>query len=315
MQSPAVKRIEGFANVRILIIGDVMLDRFIYGAVERISPEAPVPVLSVIREYAMPGGAANVARNVASLGGKAILMGVMGNDSNGRMLADLLAQNLSIDNQLLVVTERPTTTKTRLVAENQQIVRVDSEVRHGLGASAKALIARFAEQIAKADLVILSDYAKGVLTKEVLHEVIALARAAGKPIVADPKSDDISRYDGASVITPNFGEAAKATGVSGRDNAAAEAMAGAILAAAPALGAVVITRSADGMSLAERGKPVRHVPVAAKEVADVSGAGDTVVAALALALAAGADLTEAVDLSNAAAGIAVAKRGTAEVRA
>lgn len=314
-QIRSVQIIATFSLKTVIVLGDVMLDRFVYGAVERISPEAPVPVLSVVQETAMPGGAANVARNIASLGGTAILIGAAGADTNGRILSDIIARNDRIQNELITVTGRPTTTKTRLVAENQQVVRVDSEVRTSLGQDEAALLAQYAAALPGADLVILSDYAKGVLSPHVLKQAIDMARAAGKPVVADPKSDDISRYDGASVITPNFGEAAKATGLQGRDNAAAEAMAGAILTAAPNLGAVVITRSADGMSLAERGKPVRHVPVAAKEVADVSGAGDTVVATLALALAAGADLAEAVDLSNTAAGIAVAKRGTAEVRA
>lgn len=311
----AAKRVEAFTNIQILILGDVMLDRFVYGAVERISPEAPVPVLSVVRETSMPGGAANVARNVASLGGRAVLIGVAGDDSNGRLLADTIGTIAGIENRILTISGRPTTAKTRLVADNQQVVRVDSEVRTPLGEGEAALLARYAEALIGADLVVLSDYAKGVLSPQVLKQAIALARAARKPVVADPKSDDIARYDGATVVTPNFGEAAKATGISGRDDASAAAMAAALLQKAPTLDAVIITRSGDGMSLAERGKAIRHVPVTAKEVTDVSGAGDTVVATLALALASGASLAEAVDLANTAAGIAVAKRGTADVRA
>lgn len=313
MPKKAPERVAAFSGIRLLILGDVMLDRFIYGEVERISPEAPVPVLSVARETAMPGGAANVARNIVSLGGAAILLGVVGDDEGGRRLTDLLDTTPGIDNAVLTVAGRPTTTKTRLVAENQQVVRVDSEVRTPLGAEEAALLARFEAALSRADLVILSDYAKGVLSPSVLARAIAMARAAGKTVVADPKSTDLARYDGVSVITPNLGEAAKATGLSGRDNAAAEAMAAAILSAAPGIGAVVITRSADGMTLAERGGKVNHLPVTAREVSDVSGAGDTVVAALALALAAGADLPEAVTLANTAAGIAVGKRGTAVV--
>jgi D-beta-D-heptose 7-phosphate kinase / D-beta-D-heptose 1-phosphate adenosyltransferase len=305
--------IAAYPECRVLVLGDVMLDRFIYGRIERISPEAPVPVLSVIREKIMPGGAANVARNIASLGGKAVLMGVIGDDHDGRALADQVDLWPGIENQLLRVMDRPTTTKARYVAETQQMIRVDHEVRTPIDAAAADLLALLARQLDGVDIVVLSDYAKGVLCDAVVGPVIALARKAGKPVVVDPKSVRVARYDGAMVMTPNLSEAAAMTQVSGRDDAAVAAMAEAIFVAAPNLASLVITRSADGMSLAERGHAIRHLPVMAREVFDVSGAGDTVVAVLSLSLAAGGDLAAAAELANVAAGIAVGKSGTAEV--
>lgn len=302
-----------FPKARVLVLGDVMLDRFIYGRTERISPEAPVPVLSVSYETAMPGGAANVARNVASLGGQAVLLGVSGADEDGEALAGLLAGIKGVENRIVIVKGRPTTAKTRLVAETQQMVRVDREVRAVLGDAVEDLLAAIDRAVADVDIVVLSDYAKGVLCDPVLRGAIERGRRAGKTVVVDPKSTQVARYDRATVITPNLSEAASMAGIAGRDDAAVEAMAQAIFAKVPGVASLVITRSADGMTLAERGGTTRHLAVTAREVADVSGAGDTVVAALSLTMAAGGDLAAAAEMANIAAGIAVGKIGTAEV--
>lgn len=307
------ERIAAFSRARVLVLGDAMLDRYVYGTIARISPEAPVPILSAERETAMPGGAANVARAVAALGGRAVLIGLVGEDAAGRQLIGLLEALAGVECGLVTAAGRPTTVKVRYVAERQQVVRVDYEVRDPPGPAGEALLAQFAARLPGADIVVLSDYAKGVLAPEVVRAAIAMAKAAGKPVLVDPKSTDIARYDGADILTPNTGEAAAATGLAGRDDAAVAAMAAAMLAVAPGIGAVLVTRGERGMTLAERGGGVRHLPVAAREVADVSGAGDTVVATLALALAAGADPFAAAQLANAAAGIAVGKLGTAEV--
>ncbi len=311
-QDRYLQLVSGFARARILVLGDVMLDRFVYGKTERISPEAPVPVLLQSHETVMPGGAANVARNIASLGGKATLIGAVGEDAAAADLAGALAR-LEIGTAFVAAPGRPTSVKTRFVADHQQIVRVDQEVKGDLGEHAAALLEHLVAHLSQADVIVLSDYAKGVLSDRVVRQAIALARQAGKPVVVDPKSADIARYDGATLLTPNLGEAAAAARLSGTDDGSVQAMAEALLTAAPQLSSVIITRSADGMSLAERGKPVRHLPVAAREVFDVSGAGDTVVATLSVALAAGASLAEAAELANLAAAIVVGKLGTAEV--
>jgi D-beta-D-heptose 7-phosphate kinase/D-beta-D-heptose 1-phosphate adenosyltransferase len=311
-QDRYLQLVSGFARAHILVLGDVMLDRFVYGKTERISPEAPVPVLLQSHEAVMPGGAANVARNIASLGGKATLIGAVGEDAAGAELAGALAQ-LEIGTAFVVTAGRPTSVKTRFVADHQQIVRVDQEFKGELGEHAATLLEQFATRLPGADVIVLSDYSKGVLSDRVVRQAIALARQAGKPVVVDPKSADIARYDGATLLTPNLCEAAAATGLAGTDDGSVRAMAEALLAVAPQLSSVIVTRSADGMSLAERGKPVRHLPVVAREVFDVSGAGDTVVATLSVALAAGADLAEAAELANLAAAIVVGKLGTAEV--
>lgn len=313
MSATLLERISAFPKARVLVVGDVMLDRYVYGAIVRISPEAPVPVLLAGHEAAMLGGAANVARGIAALGGKATLIGVVGNDEAGRTLKDLAVETPGIETALVVAPDRPTTLKVRYIAERQQVVRVDYEVRTPLGPMEAPLMAQFQAHLAAADVVVLSDYAKGVLSDAMVAMAIAEARAAGKPVIVDPKRISIVGYDGATVITPNLSEATEATGLTGRDDDAVSAMADVLLAAAPRLQAVLITRSERGMSLAQRGGDIRHLPVVAREVADVSGAGDTVVATLALAMAAGSDLCEAAALANSAAGIVVGKAGTAVV--
>jgi D-beta-D-heptose 7-phosphate kinase / D-beta-D-heptose 1-phosphate adenosyltransferase len=306
-----------FAGQTILVLGDVMLDTWIYGHVERISPEAPVPVLRIDRRREMLGGAGNVARNVAALGGRAVLIGVIGDDPAGRQLCELADQTAAacgkIDRRLVVSARAPTIHKTRYVAAGQQVLRVDEETAMPADKPvADALIRHFKEAVAQADAVILSDYAKGALTDGVLAGAIQAARDAGKPVVADPKSREFSRYDGVSVLTPNRSEALAATGIDCTDNAAAEEAGRRAMTQTNAT-AILITRGAEGLSVVPREGAATHIQARARAVFDVSGAGDTLVATLALALGAGMPLAEAARAANAAAGVAVEKAGTATV--
>ncbi len=302
----------GFGAARVLVVGDVMLDRFVYGRVARISPEAPVPVLAVERETTVLGGAGNVARNIASLGGRATLIAGRGRDEAGARLAMLLAEEPGIDDALLVHEDARTTEKLRYIAGRQQVMRADRETPWP-GSDGALAAAR--ERIASHDALVISDYAKGFLPSELVRDLIALARKHGKPVIVDPKSADLTRYDGASVITPNRQEAGLATGLDTESDDAVAGAARSILQTLPNLGAVAITRGAAGIALAKRGCDVMHVGGRARAVFDVSGAGDTAVAALALALAAGAGLEDAARLANIAAGIAVTMVGTAAVTA
>ena len=302
-----------FAGKTVLVLGDVMLDRFIYGAVDRISPEAPVPVIAVERETAMLGGAGNVARNVAALGGKAVLIGLIGADDAGRALTAMLGDEAGVEAHLVTDAGRRTTEKVRYISGSHQMLRVDREDRGP--AEPTALLAAFSQRLAAADVVVLSDYAKGVLTDAVTRAAIDAARAAGKPVIVDPKSRNLARYDGATLVKPNRKEAAEATGVTDDSDEASEEAGAAILAMAPGLDAALITRGGAGMTLSMRDQPPVHLPATAVEVFDVSGAGDTVAATLALAVAAGASLADASRLANLAAGLVVAKLGTDVVTA
>lgn len=313
MDDTLAKLPHAFAGKTVLVLGDVMLDRFIYGAVDRISPEAPVPVIAVERETAMLGGAGNVARNVAALGGRAVLIGLIGDDDAGRALSAMLADEPGLKADLVVEAGRKTTEKVRYISGAHQMLRVDREDRRP--GDAAALVEAFGAHLAGADVVVLSDYAKGVLTDGVVRRAIDAARAAGKPVIVDPKSRDLARYDGATLIKPNRKEAAEATGVVGAGDEAAEEAGAAILAVAPHLNAVLITRGGAGMTLSARGGAAVHLPATAVEVFDVSGAGDTVAATLALAVAAGAALADAARLANLAAGLVVSKLGTDVVTA
>ncbi|WP_271301154.1 D-glycero-beta-D-manno-heptose-7-phosphate kinase [Sphingomonas sp. CV7422] len=295
---------------RIIVLGDVMLDTFVYGHCARISPEAPIPVVRIEREEVMLGGAGNVARNIAALGAEAILIGVVGQDAAGAALRTKIHEEARIYADL-ALEQRPTTQKIRYIAAQQQMLRVDIEESGPIGAA--SLLHAFARQLPTADAVVLSDYAKGVLTPDLLTTVIRQARAAGKPIIADPKTIDVARYDGVTLLTPNAAEAAQASGQACDEDEGACSAADQLLAAMPTSPAVLITRGAKGMTLAQRGAPAIHLPALARAVFDVSGAGDTVVAMLAVALASGLDVTEAAHLANVAAGKAVSKPGTAVV--
>jgi D-beta-D-heptose 7-phosphate kinase/D-beta-D-heptose 1-phosphate adenosyltransferase len=308
-----VPRLERFGAVRVLVLGDVMLDHYVYGAVTRLSPEAPIPVIHVERDLYLPGGAANVARNIAALGGQAVLIGIIGEDDGARGLCDLLGAQPAIDARLIVDPGRATTQKTRFVADRQQMLRADRETPvPASGSLAGALVEAAAAALGRSDIVILSDYAKGALSDAVLGPVIAEARRRGQPVIADPKSRSFERYHGVSVLTPNRKEIAAATGI-GSDDDTGAAAAGRAARDGYGIDAVLVTRGEQGMTLVEDGADPVHLPAEAREVFDVTGAGDTVVAILALATAAGAPLVEAARLANIAAGLVVGKIGTATV--
>ncbi|MDB5416118.1 MAG: bifunctional heptose 7-phosphate kinase/heptose 1-phosphate adenyltransferase [Rubritepida sp.] len=292
---------------RVVCLGDVMLDRFLYGDANRLSPEAPVPVVRLARTQSMAGGAGNVARNIVALGGQAALVGRVGEDAEAAELTALLGDAA----HLLPHPGRRTTVKLRVIAGRQQIVRVDEEVRREADAGEAAAISRaLARVLTGAQALILSDYGKGVLTPAVIAAAIAAARDQGIPCLADPKGRDFSRYAGAACLTPNANELAEATGMPVGTDAECEAAARAVLAVV-AVEAVLATRSEKGMMLVRRHAPAITVPAMAREVFDVSGAGDTVIATLALSVAAGLDLDGAMRAANAAAGVVVGKLGTA----
>jgi D-beta-D-heptose 7-phosphate kinase/D-beta-D-heptose 1-phosphate adenosyltransferase len=310
-----VRLLNGFHAARVLVLGDVMLDRFIYGSVERISPEAPIPVINVERSLDMPGGAANVARNIAALGAEAILLGVVGDDAGAGDLRTQLASSAGIDAHLIVDASRPTSVKTRYVADGQQVMRADRESRDPLAPTiAEGLLHEFSTALAGADAVVLSDYAKGVLSDPVTRAAIDMARRAGKIIIVDPKSKDFARYRGATVLTPNQMELQQACGQECRGDERVVDGAQRILAQG-ICGAMVVTRGKDGMSIVQTQGDAVHLSTAERQVFDVSGAGDTVVAVLSLGLAAGAGMVDAAALANIAGGIVVGKRGTATVTA
>ncbi|MEE2980298.1 MAG: D-glycero-beta-D-manno-heptose-7-phosphate kinase, partial [Pseudomonadota bacterium] len=306
-----------FSEVRLLCVGDLMLDRFVAGEVSRISPEAPIPIFQVGRETAMLGGAGNVVRNATALGASACFVAVVGDDPVGHELTAMVGNEPRVEPYLLVERDRLSTIKTRYIAGAQQLLRADNETLRPITSDTADNIVRVAsEVVASCDAVVISDYAKGVLTAPVISAVIEAARAAGKPIVVDPKGGDFGRYKGATVLTPNRREAmaatGTATGVKGTDEDAMAAM-GTALTERFDVDAAVITRSESGMSLVTRDGVAEHLPAQAREVFDVSGAGDTVAAMLAMALGCGADLPAAVQLANHAAGVVVGKVGTSVV--
>ena len=300
-----------FSALTVLCVGDVMLDRYVYGEMERISPEAPVPVLRLTRTREMPGGAGNVASNILSLGGRAILVGLVGEDAAGAALRALVAAQPRLADALVATAERPTVAKTRYIATQQQVVRTDEESLAPLQpAERAALIAAIDAHAAAASVLLLSDYGKGVLDDAVIAHAIARARARGVPVFVDPKSRDFARYRGATCITPNARELAAASGLPVASADEIEAAARLVMRQAEAA-AILATRSERGMILVERDGPAHAVASRAREVFDVSGAGDTVVASLALAYASGRSLEQAMHIANAAAGVVVGKLGTA----
>lgn len=296
-----------FGTARVLVVGDAMLDRYWFGDVERISPEAPVPVVRVRRFQERLGGAANVARNVASLGGRAVLVAIVGDDEPGELIRRMTVER-GIDARLARDPELPTTIKLRVIGRQQQLLRVDFEEVPGPRMLAIKLETVRAA-VGDCDVVILSDYGKGGLAQ--VDQLITIAREAGRPVVVDPKGDDFERYRGATVLTPNRAELREVVGswrdeddLAGRAQALRERL---------ALEHLLLTRSEEGMSLFSRDGGVRHVAAQAREVYDVSGAGDTVVATLATALAVGYRVEDAMVLANTAGGIVVGKFGTADV--
>ncbi|CDK99062.1 fused heptose 7-phosphate kinase; heptose 1-phosphate adenyltransferase [Magnetospirillum gryphiswaldense MSR-1 v2] len=304
-------RVAGLKDKPVLCVGDAMLDRFIYGAVERISPEAPIPVLRIEREAAMLGGAGNVVRNLVALGAVPTFVAVVGDDDAGREVGRLLGDHAGIDPCLVVESQRQTTIKTRFFASAQQLLRADRETSQALAAtSVRQVLDRAGTLIGRSGAVVLSDYGKGVLSVPVPAELIKVAKECGVPVVVDPKGTDYSRYRGATVLTPNRKELFEATGMNVADDAGIVAACRHLITSC-GVGAVLATRSQDGMTLVTDDGQVHHLPAQAREVFDVSGAGDTVVATLAAVLAAGGSLLDGARLANVAAGIVVAKVGTA----
>ena len=307
-------------KTRILVVGDVMLDQFIWGGVSRISPEAPVPVVDFQRESFMPGGASNVARNLSSLKVTTEIFGAVGRDSAARQLGKLLNEHHVGCNGLVASAARHTSIKTRIVAHQQQVVRVDRETRGDLdGPLTKKLIAAVSAQLSRADAVIVGDYGKGVVTQGLLDELRELCRQRGIWLSLDPKPVHQLNLGGLSLITPNRKEAFELAGLSDDTRAANPLGDKNLLCVADKLltdlrpAALLITLGDQGMLLCLRGQPPFHIPTVAQEVFDVSGAGDTVIATFTLAIAAGAAPIEAAILSNHAAGIVVGKVGTATV--
>ncbi|MEQ9169745.1 MAG: D-glycero-beta-D-manno-heptose-7-phosphate kinase [Rhodospirillales bacterium] len=303
--------VEALTAARVFCLGDVMLDTFVHGEVERISPEAPIPVLRVTGETRMLGGAGNVVRNLAALGAKTRFLSVVGDDDAGAEVRGLLAREPDVIGDLKTAAGRQTTIKTRFIAGTQQMLRADRETSRPTGAELQDQLAAGAEEALRDHkVVVLSDYGKGVLADATLARVIKAANAAGATVIVDPKGNDYGRYRGAGILTPNLKELAAATGkpVDTDDTVIAAARG---LVDGLGLTAVLVTRSRDGMTLVPAEGAVVHLPAEAREVFDVSGAGDTVVATLAACLAAGADLGRAAALANLAAGIVVAKVGTA----
>ncbi|MGE0225716.1 MAG: D-glycero-beta-D-manno-heptose-7-phosphate kinase [Acetobacteraceae bacterium] len=302
-----------FHNARVLVIGDIILDRYVRGGVQRLSPEAPIPILRPSSHHATLGGAANVAMNIATLGGNVTLIGVVGDDDAGASVLRLVGQTPGIEPALVVVPGRPTTAKTRFMTGAHQLLRLDEETTAPVeGVAADDVMARIERALSGVDVVVLSDYAKGVLCDNVLHRAIAATNAAGRLLIADPKRADFEAYRGAAILTPNEHEVRLATRIDAEYDAEADRAGRAALNATEGQ-AVLVTRSAKGLTLVRRERPALHLPTRAREVADVSGAGDTLVAALSVALAAGAPLPVAAALANVTAGISVGKQGTATV--
>ncbi len=310
------KRLAAIRDVSVLCVGDVMLDRYIYGDVSRVSPEAPAQVLAVQREENAPGGAGNVALNLASLGARCILIGVVGNDLAGQALASSFASKGGrVEAHLTLDPARPTTTKVRFVSEHHSthLLRADWEKPAPIDAKREAeILARAKKALRKCGAVVVSDYGKGTLTPKLIAALIKMAKTAKKPVIVDPKGDDYRVYRGATVITPNRTELSRAVRREAKSSEEIAAAATALAKTAGA-GAILVTRSEHGMTLVVRGKKPVHIAALPTRVRDVSGAGDTVVAAVAAMLALGADLESAARAANAAAAVAVGKRGTAAV--
>ncbi|MCA3746833.1 D-glycero-beta-D-manno-heptose 1-phosphate adenylyltransferase [Phenylobacterium sp.] len=301
--------IRGIPGVRVVCVGDVMVDRFVYGEVTRLSAEAPIPVLARRREMVMLGAAGNVARNVSALGGQVALVGVIGSDIEGREALRLVGADGRIEGALVTDTARPTTLKTRFISGGRQLLRVDVEETDAVSAETSARLARTVRNVAPgAGVIILSDYGKGVVTEE----VIAACRNSGLPVLVDSKARSFQRYGAVDVIKPNASELAHASGLPTGTDAEVEAALARALELCEAR-AILVTRAAQGMSLAVRGQSIRHFPGSPREVFDVSGAGDTAIAALGTGLAAGKSIEDAIGFALLASGVAVGKVGTATV--
>lgn len=307
------KTVRDFKGARVMVAGDLILDEFIWGDVSRISPEAPVPVVWVKKESFMPGGASNVANNLSSLGAKVYSVGIIGDDERGAILKGELEQKGINTSGVLVDDSRPTTLKTRVVAGHQQVVRIDKEKVDPLSpVVVRGMIDRITSMMQDVDAVIIEDYGKGVITPKLLEKIVPLAKRMNKIISVDPKEEHFRYYRGITVITPNNHEAARAVGFQIKDDASLK-RAGQALLSKIGCKIALVTLGENGMAVFRRGMPMEHIPTAAQEVFDVSGAGDTVIAAYTLALTAGADPVKSAYIANCAAGIVVGKVGIAVV--
>jgi rfaE bifunctional protein kinase chain/domain len=307
----------GFEGKRIVVLGDVMLDEFIWGRVRRISPEAPVPVVEVDRHTLALGGAGNVVSNLVALGASPTPIGVLGADADAERLRQAFSVLEVSTDRFVIDSSRPTTVKTRIIAHSQQVVRADRESCVPISSEIEGrVVDNFRSEIESADAIVVSDYGKGLLTMELLGHALTAARKKGLIVCLDPKMRSFAHYQPVTVITPNNQEAADASGISIYDEHSL-AEAGRKLLSSIDTRAVLITRGEEGMALFTGGGPdgaeVTHIPTVAREVYDVTGAGDTVIATLALALAGGASLKEAAVLANHAAGVVVGKVGTASL--
>lgn len=309
-----LRHLERFEGTRVLVVGDIMLDRFMYGSVDRISPEAPIPVFTQQREERMLGGAGNVVRNLLSLGAEATFIAVIGDDAVGNQLAALVGAEKKLLPYLIPERGRISPKKTRYVAGSQQLLRSDHESNHDIRdeTAAKLLDAAISE-LPRHQALILSDYGKGTLSVSVCQALIAAARAAGVPVFVDPKRRDVTAYQGATVLSPNAKELAIAVGSDKFSGSEALISAAQMLANVHQFGYVLATRGEQGMTLVDAEGLLVHIDAEAHEVYDVSGAGDTVIATLALSYAAGATMVEAAQLANLAAGVVVGRLGTATV--
>ena len=298
---------------KVLVVGDIIMDEFLWGKVDRISPEAPVPVVTVKKETQLLGGAANVVNNIRSLGGQVFFAGLVGGDERGRKILSLLEASGVETGGVLIDPRRPTTIKTRIIAHNQQVVRFDREDQAPLSQGyADSLASYVRETIPRADTVVIADYGKGVVTGQLVQAIAQISKKENKTVSIDPKMGRFDFYRDVTVVTPNSQEATAASGTQIVDNASLRA-AGERLLSRFNCEAVLITRGEDGMALFERNKEEVLVPTTAREVYDVTGAGDSVIGVMALALAVGASFSQAAVVSNFAAGLVVGKVGTATV--
>ncbi|PYS97854.1 MAG: D-glycero-beta-D-manno-heptose-7-phosphate kinase [Acidobacteria bacterium] len=304
--------LENFSKLNVLVIGDVILDRYWWGDVSRISPEAPVPVVRLKNTSLAAGGAANVAANVAGLGATPILVGIVGDDDGAKQFPDVLkSANVSSDH-LVRDRHRPTTVKTRIVAHSQHVVRVDQEHADRISSETEsAIIDKLRLEIGRVDAIAVSDYAKGMLTDKVLKDLFAIAAEHGKPVLVDPKGKDYAKYKGAALLTPNRREAAEACNF--EDTGDVVNRAGTKLMDDLNLDALLVTEGEEGMTLFRRSQSSIKMGAEARQVYDVTGAGDTVIATFAVAIGAGADVETAARLANAAAGLVVEQVGTTAV--
>lgn len=305
--------LQRFPQAGLLVIGDLILDHYVMGRVSRISPEAPVPVVHVESETLRLGGAANVFNNILALGGKADLCGVIGADESGRLLLKELGKSRSGRGGVIIDHDRPTTRKSRVIAHNQQIVRYDMEGRQELKGTLQKRLLRYVEsRIRELSCIVVSDYAKGVVSAALMQELTRMAALRKIPVIVDPKVEHFSYYKGVTVMTPNHLEATQAAGLHGDDDGTIN-QAGVVIRQRLGCQSVLITRGEKGMSLYEGEGTSWHLPTQARQVYDVTGAGDTVIGTLALALATGANMREAATLANHAAGVVVGMVGTATV--